>query len=108
MDCKDLRNLYEAYNSIYTDITESHFEVGDKVSCKKSGMTGEVIEVDSEEKGKYYTVKREDGKKVKYAPDELKSNKESSEGASKEQETKFHSKLDNLVHKTFGKRLGEG
>lgn len=76
MNSKDLRNFYEAYNSIYNNITESHFEVGDKVVCKKSGMTGEVVEVDSKEKGKYYTVEREDGEKVKYAPDELNANKD--------------------------------
>jgi len=57
-------------------LSESHFKVGDEVICKKSGMEGEVIKVDPEEKGKYYTVKREDGKKMKYAPDELKSYKE--------------------------------
>jgi len=71
-----------------------------------SGMTGEVVKVDKEEKGKYYTVKREDGKKVKYAPDELKLEDED-EGASKESENKFHEKLDKLVHKTFGKRPEE-
>lgn len=32
---------------------------------------------------------------------------EGKEGASKEQETDFHKKLDNLVHKTFGKRKEE-
>ena len=54
------------------ELSESHFKVGDEVICKKSGMEGEVIKVDPEEKGKYYTVKREDGKTMKYAPDELK------------------------------------
>ena len=103
-------------------INESHFKVGDEVICKKSGMEGEVVKVDSEEKGKYYTVKREDGKTMKYAPSELKleSEKEEKEeekgekedkedvkeekngGASKKAETKFHTKLDKLVHKTFG------
>ena len=60
-------------------ITESHFKVGDEVICKASGMEGEVVKVDPEEKGKYYTVKREDGKKVKYAPDELKLEDETEE-----------------------------
>jgi len=32
---------------------------------------------------------------------------ESKDGASKEDETKFHKKLDTLVHKTFGKREDE-
>ena len=55
------------------DLNESHFEVGQKVKCISSGMTGEVIKVDPEEKGKYYTVKRNDGEEMKYAPDELKA-----------------------------------
>lgn len=54
------------------ELTESHFKVGDEVVCKASGMEGEVIEVDPKGEGKYYTVKREDGKTMKYAPDELK------------------------------------
>src|SRR6056300_2085033 len=91
---------------MFTNISESHFQVGDEVICKASGMTGEVVKVDKEEKGKYYTVKREDGKKVKYAPDELKL-EGGNGGASKEAETKFHTKLDKLVHKTFGKRPEE-
>jgi hypothetical protein len=61
-------------------ITESHFKVGDEVICKASGMEGEVVKVDPEEKGKYYTVKREDGKKVKYAPNELKLEDEDEKG----------------------------
>lgn len=55
------------------EIYESHFNVGDGVECTASGMTGKVVKVDPEEKGKYYTVKREDGKMVKYAPEELKA-----------------------------------
>ena len=54
------------------ELTESHFKVGDDVVCKASGMEGEVVKVDPKEEGKYYTVKREDGKMIKYAPDELK------------------------------------
>jgi hypothetical protein len=107
---QEIVDLWEAYHSIYSNITESHFKVGDEVICKKSGMEGEIVKVDPEEKGKYYTVKREDGKMVKYAPDELKlededekeDNKEKDGGASKKSETKFHTKLDKLVHKTFG------
>ena len=104
-----------------TELTESHFKVGDEVICKASGMEGEVIKLDKEEGGddeKYYTVKREDGKVMKYAPNELKKaeedeeedeeeEKEEMKEASKEQETKFHKQLDSLVHKTFGKRKEE-
>ena len=43
------------------------------------------------------------GKDVKEETEEVKE----SSGASKEQETKFHKKLDTLVHKTFGKRKEE-
>ena len=106
---QEIIGLVEAYSSIYANLSESHFKVGDEVVCKKSGMEGEVVKVDPEEKGKYYTVKREDGKMVKYAPDELKLDKEEDEeeGADKEEETKFHSELDKMVHKTFGKRKEE-
>ena len=58
------------------EVTESHFKVGDEVECIKSGMEGEVIKIDPEQKGKYYTVKREDGKVMKYAPDELRAEDE--------------------------------
>ena len=96
--------LQEAYEAVYTNLSESHFKVGDKVTCKESGMKGEVVKVDPEEKGKYYTVKREDGKKIKYSPDELKGK---NGGVDKKTETKFHKKLDTLVHKTFGEREDE-
>jgi len=76
MKNKKFHGLFEAYNSIYTNLSESHYKVGDEVICKDSGMEGKVVKVDQEEKGKYYTVEREDGKKVKYAPDELKKEKE--------------------------------
>ena len=101
------------------ELTESHFKVGDEVVCKKSGMEGEVVKVDEPQVGKYYTVKQENGKMVKYAPDELKKEEEDEDededkkemkeaaGASKDQETKFHKELDTLVHKTFGKRKEE-
>ena len=58
------------------ELEESHFKVGDEVVCKKSGMEGEVVKVDEPQVGKYYTVKQENGKMVKYAPDELKKEEE--------------------------------
>jgi hypothetical protein len=98
--------LVEAFNSVYDNISESHFKVGDEVICKKSGMEGEVIKLDKpdgKEDEKYYTVKREDGKKIKYSPNELKLAEEvKNGGAPKKSETKFHTKLDKLVHSTFG------
>ena len=134
MEAKEIRGLAEAYASIYNKtISESHFKVGDEVVCKASGMEGEVIKLDKPdgaEDEKYYTVKREDGKTMKYAPNELKlAEKEGKEeeekededekeekedvkeakngGASKKAETSFHKKLDSLVHHTFGKREEE-
>jgi hypothetical protein len=98
--------LVEAFNAVYDNISESHFKVGDEVVCKKSGMEGEVVKLDKpdgKEDEKYYTVKREDGKKVKYAPNELKLAEEAKNGgAPKKKEEKFHTKLDKLVHSTFG------
>jgi len=123
MEAKQIKGLMEAYASVYANISESHFKVGDEVVCKASGMEGEVIKLDKPHgKGdeKYYTVKREDGKTMKYAPNDLKlaekekekeSEKETEKedvkeakdgGANKKSETKFHLKLDNLVHGTFG------
>jgi hypothetical protein len=57
-----------------TELAESHFKVGDKVKCKESGMDGEITKIDKEDGGedeKYYTFKREDGKVMKKAPNEL-------------------------------------
>ena len=98
--------LMQAFNAVYDNISESHFKVGDEVVCKKSGMEGEVVKLDKpdgKEDEKYYTVKREDGKKVKYAPNELKLAEEAKNGGvPKKKEEKFHTKLDKLVHNTFG------
>jgi hypothetical protein len=127
MEAKQVKGLMEAYASVYANISESHFKVGDEVICKASGMEGEVVKLDKPdgaEDEKYYTVKREDGKTMKYAPNELKlAEKEEEEekeeekgekeekedvkeakngGATKKSETNFHLKLDKLVHKTFG------
>ena len=128
MEAKQVKGLMEAYASVYANISESHFKVGDEVVCKASGMEGEVIKLDKPHgKGdeKYYTVKREDGKTMKYAPNDLKlaekeKEKESEKETEKEDvkeannggisgsaETKFHKKLDSLVHHTFGKRKEE-
>ena len=107
MKAKDAKGLLEAYASVYKNISESHFKVGDEVKSKSNGMEGKVVKVDPEGKGKYYTVKHKDGKTMKHSPDDLKLDKEEEEGASKEKETEFHDKLDKMVHKTFGKRKEE-
>ena len=54
------------------DLTESHYKVGQRVKCIKSGKEGVITKIDPEEKGQYYTVKRDDGKVMTFAPDELK------------------------------------
>jgi hypothetical protein len=50
-----------------------------------------------------------DGKKTKYykSMDDAKAALKEEEGASKKKETEFHTKLDKLVHKTFGKSPDE-
>jgi hypothetical protein len=77
---KTIEALTRAYQVVTQGaILESHFKVGDEVKCKASGMEGEVVSIDKEQKGKYYTVKREDGKMMKYAPDELELEDEDEE-----------------------------
>ncbi len=46
------------------------------------------------------------GKMYKH-PEQIKADRQKKQGISKDAETEFHSKLDNLVHDTFGKRRGE-
>jgi hypothetical protein len=90
---KELRKQNEE-----TELAESHFKVGDKVKCKTSGMKGEVVKLDKEdgdEDDKYYTVKREDGKMKKMAPEDMTKINESAEidkamfPGTKEYEKKF-------------------
>jgi hypothetical protein len=55
---------------------ESHYEVGDKVTCKQSGMPGEIIKLDKSHGApdeKYYTFRREDGKVMKKSAEDLRS-----------------------------------
>jgi hypothetical protein len=74
------------------ELEESHFKLGDTVKCKASGMSGKVVKLDKEhgaDDDKYYTVKRQDGKEMKYAPNELSLMKEESlEERNKENATK--------------------
>jgi len=98
---KHLTGLTRAMDRIKkeeVELTESHFKVGDKVKCKTSGMKGEVVKLDKEEGGedeKYYTIKREDGKMKKMAPNELTKINEETEideamfPGTKEYEKKF-------------------
>jgi preprotein translocase subunit YajC len=74
-----------------TELTESHFKIGDEVICKASGMEGEVVKIDEPQTGKYYTVKQENGKMVKYAPNELKKEEEDEDEEDDEDENKMKS-----------------
>jgi preprotein translocase subunit YajC len=79
-----------------TELTESHFKIGDEVICKASGMEGEVVKIDEPQTGKYYTVKQENGKMVKYAPNELKKEEEDEDEEDDEDENKMKSEeVDN-------------
>jgi len=72
---ESMKHIKNFESFIHESLNESHFKVGDKVECIKSGMTGKVIGLDKEdgaEDEKYYTVKREDGEEIKYSPAELK------------------------------------
>jgi len=64
-------------------VNESHFKIGDKVKCKDSGKTGEVVKLDKEDGAddeKYYTVKVDGGAEMKYAPNELTKESTITEG----------------------------
>jgi hypothetical protein len=74
LDPKLKGELKDLQSQVAESLTESHFQVGDKVKCIASGMTGKVVSLDDPAEtpdAKYYNVKREDGKMIKYAPDEL-------------------------------------
>lgn len=61
------------------ELDESHFKLGDKVKCKSSGMVGKVVkldEPDGPDDKKYYTIKHENGKTMKHAPNDLTMVKE--------------------------------
>jgi hypothetical protein len=83
---KTIEALTRAYQEVINPqpIEESHFKLGDEVKCKASDMEGKVVAIDKEQKGKYYTVKREDGTTMKYAPNELELEKEDDEEDMKE------------------------
>jgi hypothetical protein len=83
---KGIAQKYLSMLSEKTEITESHFKVGDKVKCIASGMTGTVTKLDTPEDGKYYTVKTDSGKVMKYAPDELEAITEAACGSKKYKE----------------------
>jgi hypothetical protein len=70
---KEIEALARAYQAVINPqpIEESHFKVGDEVYHKDG--EGKVVAVDKEEKGAYYTVELENGKKIKAKPEDLKA-----------------------------------
>jgi hypothetical protein len=57
-----------------TKLAESHFAIGDRVQCRKSGMKGRIVKLDKDhgaDNDQYYTVKRDDGQLKKMAPKDL-------------------------------------
>lgn len=71
-----MMQLLESYGYSFeeSELTESHFAVGDRVQCRKSGMKGRVVKLDKEhgaEDDQYYTVKRDDGTLKKMAPEDM-------------------------------------
>jgi heat shock protein HspQ len=61
------------------ELDEGHFKIGDKVKFKTSGMKGEVVKLDKEDGAddeKYYTIKGEDGKMRKMAPQDMMKEEE--------------------------------
>jgi len=89
------KGIAQAYLSM---LGESHFKVGDKVKCKASGMSGTVTKLDKEhgeDDDKYYTVKRSDGKEMKYAPNELSKMNEAMDPVNKKAvKKKFDDRMD--------------
>ena len=85
----------------------AEMKVGDKVTFKSGGGDMEIIGVRDMFASdlKAYRVKNADGETFEYSEDQLQLAE--TEGASKEEETEFHKKLDKLVHDTFGKRKDE-
>ena len=68
--------LLESYGYSFeeSELTESHFAVGDRVQCRKSGMKGRIVKLDKDhgaDDEQYYTVKRDNGQLKKMAPEDI-------------------------------------
>lgn len=70
-------------------------------NCRIVSIAGDQVKVSAIKGGKVYTVQRSS---LKLGPMKMD---ERDAGISKDAETKFHTKLDKLVHSTFGKRQDE-
>jgi hypothetical protein len=83
---------------------EAVLETGETIIIEKEkGLDGKACWKGYKQMG----TKKKGGKTVDNCVKEDKKEKEEDEGAKKKDETKFHGKLDKLVHKTFGKRPEE-
>jgi hypothetical protein len=83
---------------------EAVLETGETIIIEKEkGLDGKACWKGYKQMG----TKKKGGKTVDNCVKEDKKEKEEDEGADKKDETKFHGKLDKLVHKTFGKRPEE-
>jgi hypothetical protein len=61
------QEIFQIPSSIY----ESHFDLGDKVKCNKSGMVGAVIKSEGEGDSEVYHVQFPNGKVMQYAPTDI-------------------------------------
>jgi len=83
---------------------EAVLETGETIIIEKEkGLDGKACWKGYKQMG----TKKKGDKTVDNCVKEDKKEKEEDEGAEKKDETKFHGKLDKLVHKTFGKRPEE-
>ena len=85
------------------EIEEDTIEEAKNKEGKEQGVDGKACWKGYKQMG----TKKKSGKTVDNCVKEDKKEKEKDEGADKKDETKFHGKLDKLVHKTFGKRPEE-
>lgn len=85
------------------EIEEDTIEEAKNKEGKEQGVDGKACWKGYKQMG----TKKKGGKTVDNCVKEDKKEKEEDEGADKKDETKFHGKLDKLVHKTFGKRPEE-
>lgn len=85
------------------EIEEDTIEEAKNKEGKEQGVDGKACWKGYKQMG----TKKKGGKTVDNCVKEDKKEKEKDEGADKKDETKFHGKLDKLVHKTFGKRPEE-
>ena len=91
-------------------VTESHFKLGDKVKCKDSGKTGEVVKLDKEDGAndeKYYTVKVDGGGEMKYAPDDLELMESKVNEAEIKSDDEFKDYAMTVLKKAFGADFDE-